>query len=70
MKRFLNISVVLLVFGLLISSGCESGKGLFGAKEEEPELLQAEKFFLGQWPGTYRYSSNKNGASFRKGARC
>jgi len=45
MKRFLNISVVLLVFGLLVSSGCESGQGLFGAKEEEPELLQAEKFF-------------------------
>jgi len=45
MKRFLNISVVLLVFGLLVSSGCESGKGLFGAKEEELELLQAEKYF-------------------------
>jgi hypothetical protein len=39
MKRFLNISVFLLVFGLLVSSGCESG----GAKEEEPK--QAEKFF-------------------------
>lgn len=43
MKRFLNISVFLLVFGLLVSSGCESGKGLFGAKQEEPK--QAEKFF-------------------------
>jgi uncharacterized repeat protein (TIGR01451 family) len=39
MKRFLNISVVFLVFGLLVSSGCESG----GAKQEEPK--QAEKFF-------------------------
>jgi len=39
MKRFLNISVFLLVFGLLVSSGCESG----GAKQEEPK--QAEKFF-------------------------
>ncbi|HUU16488.1 MAG TPA: hypothetical protein VMW72_05015 [Sedimentisphaerales bacterium] len=45
MKRFLNISVVLLVFVFLVSSGCESGNGLFGAKEEEPELLQAEKYF-------------------------
>ncbi|MFH1881431.1 MAG: hypothetical protein ABIL62_01810 [Planctomycetota bacterium] len=43
MKRFLSISVFLLVFGLLVSSGCESGKGLFGAKKEEPK--QAEKFF-------------------------
>jgi uncharacterized repeat protein (TIGR01451 family) len=45
MKRFLNISVVLLVFVFLSFSGCESGKGPFGAKEGEPELLQAEKYF-------------------------
>jgi uncharacterized repeat protein (TIGR01451 family) len=45
MKRFLNISVVLLVFVFLSFSGCESGKGPFGAKEGEQELLQAEKYF-------------------------
>ena len=45
MKRFLNISVVLLVFVLLGSSGCESVEGLFGAKQKVPEPQEVEKFF-------------------------
>jgi len=45
MKKILNISVVLLVFGLLGSSGCESWKGFLGAKQAEPQPQKVEKFF-------------------------
>jgi len=45
MKKILNISVVLLVFGLLGSSGCESWKGFLGAKQAEPQPQEVEKFF-------------------------
>jgi len=41
----LNVSLFLLVFGLFVSSGCESWKSFLGAKKAEPEPQQPEKFF-------------------------
>ena len=46
MKKILNVSLFLLVFGLFVSSGCESLKSFLPwAKQAEPEPQQPEKFF-------------------------
>lgn len=45
MKKILNISLVLLVFGLFGSSGCESLQSFLGAEPGEPEPQRPEKFF-------------------------
>ena len=45
MKKILNVSLFLLVFGLFVSSGCESWKSFLRAKQAEPEPQQPEKFF-------------------------
>jgi len=46
MKKILNVSLVLLVFGLFGSSGCKSLQSFLPwAEQVEPEPQQAEKFF-------------------------
>lgn len=45
MKKILNISLVLLVFGLFGSSGCESLQSFLGAEPGEAEPQRPEKFF-------------------------
>jgi len=45
MKKILNVSLVLLVFGLFGSSGCESLQSFLGAEPGEPEPQRPEKFF-------------------------
>ena len=45
MKKILNISLVLLVFGLFGSSGCESLQSFLGAEPGDPEPQRPEKFF-------------------------
>ena len=45
MKKILSISLVLLVFGLFGSSGCESPQSFLGAEAGEPEPQRPEKFF-------------------------
>lgn len=47
MKKILNVSFVLLVFGLFGSSGCQSWKNFLGTKElqEEPEPPRPDMFF-------------------------
>ena len=45
MKKILNVSLVLLVFGLFGSSGCESLQSFLGAEPGEPESQRPEKFF-------------------------
>jgi len=45
MKKILNVSLVLLVFGLFGSSGCESLQSFLGAEPGEPEAQRPEKFF-------------------------
>ncbi len=45
MKKILNVSLVLLVFGLFGSSGCESLQSFLGAEPGEAEPQRPEKFF-------------------------
>jgi len=46
MKKILNVSLFLLVFGLFVSSGCQSLQSFLPwAKQKEPEPKQPEKFF-------------------------
>jgi uncharacterized repeat protein (TIGR01451 family) len=46
MKKILNVSLFLLVFGLFVSSGCQSLQSFLPwAKQAEPEPQQPEKFF-------------------------
>jgi len=50
MKKILNISLVLLVFSLFGSSGCQSLQSFLGAEPVEPEPQRPEKFF---WDKNY-----------------
>ena len=50
MKKILNISLVLLVFSLFGSSGCQSLQSFLGPEPGEPEPQQPEKFF---WDKNY-----------------
>ncbi len=45
MKKILNVSLVVLAFGLLASSGCQSWKNFFTAKQEEPKPPRPDMFF-------------------------